>query len=107
MVPAQRPYWPGAARPSVASPTQAAPARDVAAGGEPWLAGATQPSSLARLTCTCMVRLVDAGGDTDGQRYREVVQPDQGLRIHPAARWRQGRVRAHLGGRASRIEHPQ
>jgi uncharacterized protein len=30
-----------------------------------------------------------------------VVQPDEGIWIHPAYRWRQGRVRSYFGGRAS------
>src|SRR5579871_7074658 len=33
-------------------------------------------------------------------RNREMVQPHQGLRLHPAGRRLEGRVRAHLGRRA-------
>ena len=41
------------------------------------------------------------------RRHGEVVQPHQGLRLHPARRRRPGRVRAHLGGRAGRSARPE
>jgi len=43
----------------------------------------------------------------DGDRYREVVQPDQRLWVHSAARWRQGRFRPYLAGREGRSVDPQ
>ena len=38
-------------------------------------------------------------GDDDAYRKREVVQPREGLWIHPAPGWRQGRVRPHFCSR--------
>src|SRR6476661_606538 len=43
----------------------------------------------------------------DGDGNREVVQSDQGLRIHSTPGRRQGCVCAHFRCRARRIEHPQ
>src|SRR6266436_3495982 len=45
--------------------------------------------------------------DDDGQRNREVVQPDEGLWIHSAPGRRQGRVCSYFSGREGRPEHPQ
>src|SRR5262249_5810879 len=42
-----------------------------------------------------------------GSRYREIFQHPKGLRIHPADRRREGRVRPHLRSRARRHEYPQ
>src|SRR5271167_1274472 len=44
---------------------------------------------------------------SDGDRYREVVQPDQRLWVHSAARRRQGRFRPYFGGREGRSVDPQ
>src|SRR5271169_3107397 len=43
----------------------------------------------------------------NGDRYREVVQSDQRLWVHSAARRRQGRFRPYLGGREGRSIDPQ
>src|ERR1700722_10621714 len=44
-------------------------------------------------------------GERRGERNCEVVQCDQGLRIHPARRrWKQRRIRAHLGGGKSGLQ---
>src|SRR5256885_8124156 len=40
-------------------------------------------------------------------RHREMVQSQQGFRLHPARRQVQGRVRAHLGGGARRPRQSQ
>src|SRR4029077_7992024 len=44
---------------------------------------------------------------SDGNRCREVVQPDQRLWVHSAARRRQGRFRPYFGGRKGRSVDPQ
>src|SRR5271169_4336792 len=44
---------------------------------------------------------------SDGDRYREVVQPDQRLWVHSAARRRQGRFRPYFGGREGWSVDPQ
>src|SRR6476469_10659206 len=44
---------------------------------------------------------------SDGDRCREVVQPDQRLWVHSAARRRQGRFRPYFGGREGRSVDPQ
>ena len=36
-------------------------------------------------------------------RNGKVVQPDEGLRFHPAARWWKGRIRAYLGSGAPEL----
>src|SRR6185312_6652644 len=45
--------------------------------------------------------------DQDGCRNREVLQYPEGLRIHPAGRRRQRRVRARFGCRTLRHAHTQ
>src|ERR1700730_8874547 len=44
---------------------------------------------------------------SDGDRCREVVQPDQRLWVHSAARRWQGRFRPYFGGREGRSVDPQ
>src|SRR4051794_19391898 len=44
---------------------------------------------------------------SNGDWNREVVQRTEGLWLHPARRWRQGRVRAHQRRRALRHAQPR
>src|SRR5262245_24921161 len=46
-------------------------------------------------------------GGHDGYRHREVVQPDEGLRVHSAPGRRQRCVRPYFRGRARRLDHSQ
>jgi len=54
--------------------------------------------------CACHV---SSGDLPHGQRYCEMVQPNQGLRVHSAARWRQGRLRPYFSGGESRPLYSQ
>src|SRR6056297_1452067 len=46
-------------------------------------------------------------GERNADRHREVVQHHERLRLYRPGRWRQGRVRAHLGGGAFRPDRPR